>query len=126
MTLLCLDVYSDIDDLFDVRQELLPLSAQWLSIGIALRLNISTLNHIEARNIGDPSACLNSMVMEWLKWNYNIKRYGEPTWQRLVNAVANPTGGANRALAMEIARRHKTRGMPNSYICCTVGRFHIL
>ena len=48
------------------------------------------------------------MVTEWLKRNYDVKKFGEPTWQKLVEAVSHPAGGANTALAEEIARRHKT------------------
>ena len=51
------------------------------------------------------------MVTEWLKKNYNVEKYGEPTWQRLVEVVVHPTGGANTALARDIARKHKTGGL---------------
>ena len=51
--------------------------------------------------------CLSSMVTEWLKRNYNVKKFGEPTWQWLVEAVGDPAGGANTALARKIGRRHK-------------------
>ena len=51
------------------------------------------------------------MVAKWLKRNYNVKKFGEPTWQRLVEVVAHPAGGANMALARDMARRHKNRGM---------------
>ena len=105
-----------------IKRELLPVSERWLNIGIALRLKISILDHIQARNIGDPSACLTSMVTHWLERKYNVVRFGKPTWQRLVEAVAHRAGGANIALAREIARRHKAEGMPNRYICCTVGK----
>ena len=117
----CLTVYSGLDDLFDVRMELIPVSAQWKSIGIALRLNPNILDRIQADNSRDPSACLTSMVAHWLERNYNVERFGEPTWKILVNAVANPAGGANMALARDMARRHKTEGMLNRYIYCTVG-----
>jgi len=53
------------------------------------------------------------VVTEWLMKNYSVKRFGEPTWQQLMEAVGHPAGGANMALAREIARRHKARG---SYI----------
>ena len=55
-----------------------------------------------------------------------MKRFGEPTWQRLVEAVGDPAGGGNTALAREIARRHKTGGLSDRYFCCTLGKFHIL
>ena len=51
------------------------------------------------------------MVTEWLKRNYNVERFGEPTWQWLVDVVGDPAGGAHMALAREIARSYKLEGM---------------
>ena len=107
----CLTPHSDLDDLFDVQKELIPVSAKWRIIGIALRLKPNVLDGIKAENSGDPPACLTSTVTEWLKRNYNVKRFGEPTWQKLVEAVAHPTGGANMALARDMARKYKAGGM---------------
>lgn len=121
MTLFCHAVYSGEDDLFDVRQELLPVCEQWLSTGFALRLRFSVLDDIR-RNGGNPTDCLTSVVKEWLKRNYRVEVFGEPTWQRLVDAVSDPAGGANMALARDIAQRHKTGGLLNKV---AVGRFHI-
>ena len=90
--------------------ELNPVSAQWRSIGIALRLSTSFMDNIGAKN-SDPRTCLSSVVTEWLKRNYKVERFGEPTWQWLVKAVGNQAGGADMALARKIARRHKARGM---------------
>ena len=106
----CLAAHSDLDDLFDVQKELIPVSAKWRSIGIALRLKPNVLDGIEARYSGDPPACLTSMVTEWLNRNYNVKRFGEPTWQALVRAVSDPAGGANMAHARDMATRHKIGG----------------
>ena len=108
-----------------MHSELIPVTATWKSIGAALRLKASTLNAIESSSSGDHSACLASVVEEWLKRNYNVMRFGEPTWQRLVEAVAHPAGGANPGLARDIARRHKAGGMSNRSIYCILGRFYI-
>ena len=69
----------------------------------------------QAKNNGDPQACLSSMVTEWLKRNYNVKRFGEPTWQWLVHECSEwPRRWSTcTALARDIARRHKARGVPN-------------
>ena len=107
--------HSDLDDLFDVQKELIPVSAQWRSIGIALRLKPNILDGIETRYSGGPPACLTATVTEWLNKNYNVKRFGEPTWRALVNAVGDPAGGANMALAIDMATRHKTGGMSGRY-----------
>ena len=87
------------------------MSAKWYSIGIVLRLKPDILDVIRAGNIGDPHSCLTSMVKEWLKRNYDARKIGEPTWQRLVEAVSNPAGGADMAFARDMAKRHKAGGM---------------
>ena len=99
-----------------MQKELIPVSAKWRSIGIALRLKPNILDGIETRYSGDPPACLTSTVTEWLNRNYNVKRFGEPTWQALVNAVGDAAGGANMALARDMARRHKAGGMSGRLI----------
>ena len=98
-----------------MQSALIPVAANWRNIGIALRLRPDILQNTESRYSGDPCACLSSMVMEWLMRNYNVERFGEPTWQKLVEAVGHPAGGANMALAKEIARRHMAIGMPYTF-----------
>ena len=93
-----------------MQSELVPVATKWSSIGIALRLKSKILDGIQAENRNDVTACLSLMVTEWLSRNYNVKRFGVPTWQRLVEAVGHTAGGANMALAKEIALRHKARG----------------
>ena len=95
--------------------ELIPVAALWKSIGIALRLNPNVLDNIQAENIGNHPACLTSMLSEWLNRKYKVKKFGEPTWQQLVEAVGHPAGGANMAIARKIAKSHKPGGM---YIHC--------
>ena len=93
-----------------MQNELVQVAAKWRSIGIALRLKSKILDGIQAENSDDVTACLTLMVTEWLSRNYNVKKFGEPTWQQLAEAVGHPAGGANMALAREIAKRHKTEG----------------
>lgn len=116
MQQLLIHTHSDLDDLFDVQKELNSVSAKWKNIGIALHLKPNTLDGINAYNNSDPTTCLTSVITEWLKRNYNVERFGEPTWRWLVEAVDDPSGGANAALAMDIATRHKVGGMPTRYI----------
>ena len=96
-----------------MQKELNQVSAKWRSIGIGLRLDSNILDGIKTKNSGDPQACLSLVVTEWLKGNYNVKRFGEPTWKWLVDVVGDPAGGGHMALARDIARRHKLRGMPS-------------
>ena len=119
---LCLSIFSSDrnDDHYNVIQELTQVAARWNSIGSALRLKPDVLEKIGKQHIGDLTTCLTSTVTEWLRRNYNVKKFGEPTWQWLVKAVGDAAGGANTALAKEIAERHKAGGMSSSYAYFTV------
>ena len=113
---LCLTGHPGLDELFDVQKELNAVSAKWRNIGIALRLKPNILDGINTQCNGDPSACLSSTVTEWLNRNYNVKKFGEPTWRWLVEAVGDPVGGANMALAKDVARNHKAKDVSSRYI----------
>ena len=107
----CLTVTSELGDhLFDLQSELISVVANWKSIGIALRLKLDVLEAIKLQCSSDPSECLLSTLNKWLKRNYDVEKFGEPSWQRLVEAVAHPAGGANMALARKIAMRHRAEG----------------
>ena len=93
---------TDIDDLFDVTQELQPVTARWKHIGLALRLNPSQLKKIEKENQDNLDDCLSEMLILWLKGHYNTERFGEPSWELLAAAVGDPAGGNDSALANAI------------------------
>jgi len=78
-----LQIYSH---LLDVQSELNEAAANWMTIRIALQLKLGFLQSIEARYSNDHRVCLTWMLMEWLTKNYNVERFGEPTWRQLVEA----------------------------------------
>jgi len=90
--------------LYDVMKVLHPLAAKWQAVGIALGGNSDQLRTIESSRLGKPVDCLNEMLTNWLKGNYNSE---ERTWQKLVEVVAEPAGGNDKALAKEIARKYQ-------------------
>ena len=94
-----------MDDLFDVKRELLPVAARWKDIGLALRLGPSQLDEIENDN-RNASDCLTRVLTLWLKKTYNTERFGEPSWELLARAVADPAGGNDPALAEEIGKKY--------------------
>ena len=93
------------DDLFDVKSVLLPVVARWKHIGLVLGLDPSELKRIEREN-RSTSDCLTRILTLWLKKAYNTERFGEPSWDLLARAVADPAGGNNPALAEEIANKY--------------------
>ena len=72
---------------------------------MALRLHPDLLNRIEA-NTTSVESRLEKVLTEWLQKAYDTTRFGQPSWQLLVAAVAHPAGGNNHALAEQIAGRH--------------------
>ena len=93
-------------DLNDVVREVIKLNASYNSLGGALGLLPADLNAIKSRYDQDLKQALNEVILAWLRQNYDTKRYGLPTWRRLVEAVDNPAGGDNHALAKTIASSH--------------------
>ena len=81
------------------------MAHNWRGVGRALRLHPDLLNRIEA-NSTDVESRLERVLSEWLKREYDTTRFGQPSWQLLVSAVAHPPGGSDRALAEVIAGRH--------------------
>ena len=89
----------------DVKRELIPVASRWKAIGLALRLNPDTLDTIE-RNKDNEEERLTNALTVWLKKNYNVERFGEPSWQLVVAAVRDRVGGNNPALAKTIADKY--------------------
>ena len=87
--------------------ELEPVESRFYEIGIMLHLRPDVLERIRDLNTVSSSRGMSKMITEWLKRNYNTKRFGYPTWKSLVNAVAKRCGGANEACARDIATKHR-------------------
>ena len=107
---------SEEDDHYDIIKELTSLAARWKDIGIALRLKNGQLNEIESKNPGKPQRCLSDVIENWLKRNYNVKKFGPPTWRWLVEIVAHQAGGNDKDLADKIARQYPAKSN-NSKSC---------
>ena len=109
------------DNLYDVVEELTPLAAKWKAIGRALRLKSGDLDRIEFAHPGRPRECLSDVILMWLKKNYRVEKYGQPTWQKIVEIVANSAGGDDAARAKIIASKHqKTTASPDEGTCICI------
>ena len=94
------------DDYFDILTEMMPIAGFWKAIGRGLRIDSGRLDLIQESNPGKPRECLSEVLTGWLKRNYNVGRFGEPTWRAVVKVVAHPAAGDNCGLALSIARKH--------------------
>ena len=81
------------------------VKVKWRDIGLELGITDPRLQTIEADNNGVTSR-LTAMLRDWLNGSYNISRYGEPSWQRLSEAVRHEAGGNNPRLADKILQQH--------------------
>ena len=94
------------DDHFDILTEMMPIASSWKAIGRGLRIDPGRLNTIQESYPGKPQECLSEMLTCWLNRNYNVERFGEPTWRAVVKVVAHPAAGDNYAMALSIAKQH--------------------
>ena len=92
------------DDVPETIRELSDIAASWRNIGTQFGIRH---NRLEAIQGDKPLDCLRQMLATSLQKNYNVKRFGDPTWMKLVEAVSHSAGGGTPSLGMEIARRHK-------------------
>ena len=65
--------------------------------------------------VPDQGTAITMILSRWLKRQFNVQKYGEPTWKSLIAAVAHRNGGNNAVLAMKLADKHK--GNSNSMAC---------
>ena len=93
------------NDLPDIFREVTEVAASWRNIGIQLGIPDSQLGTIQLQG-NNPLDCLRQTLATWLRRNYNVDRFGKPTWVKLVKAVDDPAGGGNHDLAMKIAMKH--------------------
>ena len=92
------------DDLSEILELLRDNTSQCYNIGSCLKLNLSLLDKIEKEA---HSTALRKIISNWILKNYNVGRFGEPTWKGLVEAVAASNGGNSIALAQKIAADHQ-------------------
>ena len=95
------------NDLVDVVEEVIDVASKWRSLGLALRLKAAELDTISSKNHTDPTECLKYMLLTWLQQHYDINKFGPPSWRMLCQAISNPAGGNNPALARKIAEHHQ-------------------
>lgn len=64
------------------------LAAKWELISGYLGLSPSLIDKIRGNHPGDNTSCLNDALLQWIKQNYNVVKFGEPSWKTLLHAIA--------------------------------------
>ncbi len=102
-------IYADDDDLSDLLAAMAPATSKWKLIGTTFHLKSDKLDQIGVAYPGSPEECLLEVLKEWLCKNYNIDRFGKPSWVKVVEVMASRFGGNNYAQAMSIATEHQCK-----------------
>ena len=76
------------DDWDDVVTALEKLKAEWKVVGRKLHIKSAKLKELESNFPKNCGTCLSDVVQEWLVGNYNVKRFGEPSWRQLAMAMS--------------------------------------
>ena len=80
----------DIKDLNDVISTLekndFP-EHRWDDLGLKLHISQPKLDTVRADNPLNVKACLRGCLAHWLRWTYDVKKYGKPTLEKLAAAV---------------------------------------
>ena len=95
----------DINDFLLVWKKAGVLSGRWDSMAIMLGLSPNKLYEIEAGG-KPPRTCFWKVFDCWLKRDYDYKSHGVPTLRMLCNSIKSNSGGADPALANEIAKEY--------------------
>ena len=99
---------------------MMPIVCSWKAIGRGLRIGSGHLDMIQKDSSGNFKECLSEMLTCWLKRNYDVKRFGEPSWRAVVKVVACPAAGDNHALALSIAKQHSGKISYCNVLLCSI------
>ena len=101
--------YVGVDDLLRIMREVTSRRSSYYALGRGLGLPVSDLESIRRQYESiDLDQALNEVLLKWLRQHHNTEDLGNPTWQMLVRAIADPGGLNDCALAREIASRHSS------------------
>lgn len=89
-----------------VLKALIEVLSEWKPIGIGFGLKSSKLKEIEETHHNNLKKCLIDVIMNWLSKNYDTSKFGDPSWRKVVEVVADSAAGDNVVLAKAIAERH--------------------
>ena len=107
------------DDFREVYREVVNIQSNYYQFGIELGLRFRDMGAIKKALQLDIAQAFTEVLGIWLRHSYDVKKYGPPTWRRLVEAVDSPSGGNNHALAKKIAEHHPVREGGNDHVQIT-------
>ena len=65
-----------------------PLASKWQQLSAYLGLKLSIIDRIKSDFPNDSLGCWSEALKEWIRMNYDVQKYGEPSWRTLLKAIA--------------------------------------
>ena len=96
-----------LDDLGQVMEEVLDVSAQWYHLGVQLKVRIGTLDRIRTQ-FHDPRDQLLEMLKTWLNTGDNT------SWKMLTDTLRSRSVGASQLASVLETKYHLRKYMPES------------
>ncbi len=103
---------TDLDDTADVLEALEPLASRWQILATKLGLRPDAISVIASNCPTDSILALTKAIGEWLKKNYNFRKFGSPSWRLLVQIVEK----MDYSQAEKIAHEHRGEYIQGNYI----------
>ena len=71
-----------------VFDECSPLASKWQQLSAFLGLKPSIIDRIKSDFPNDSLGCWSEALKEWIRRNYDTRRFGEPSWKTLLKSIA--------------------------------------
>ena len=104
--MLMMFITDEDDDSGDVMKYLKTAAGDWQSICKSLHVKASRIREFSTNYGHDSARCMDSAVADWLSLNYNIGKFGKPTWRKVAESVVR----VNKKLFLSIASEHTSGG----------------
>ena len=98
----------DDDHQAEVEEALQCLHSRRREVGIQLHIWNCDVESVYAQHM-EPAWEMGTIVALFLRRNYNVAKFGPPTWKAIVEAVEKPAGGTNVAQAERINNEYAGR-----------------
>ena len=88
------------DDSGFVLAYLGEVAGHWETISRNLHVKVSKIEELTNSRQTAP-VCLGHAITDWLKQNYNLQRFGKPTWKKVAESVVKLNNGLFLRIAAE-------------------------
>lgn len=77
---------------------------RWDSVGIFLGIPYKVIERCRLEDTVEEK--MMTLVSSWVGRKYDVEKFGQPSWRKLVEAVAHKSGGYHKRQATSLANNH--------------------